>query len=104
MTHLLADNSPLMQLKVLELQQQYYENIFNINSIDELDKTTATQPVTAPHAERKEDKIIERFIQEEPQIKHPSMVKLDSENKAKKSSEDRDELVTETHAENRDIF
>ena len=42
--------------------------------------------------------IIERFIQEEPQIKPQSSDKLDNENKARKSSEDSDELVTETLA------
>ena len=79
-----------------ELQQQYYENIVSLTSIDDLDKTAenvaATPPVT------KEEKIIERFIKEEPQIQHPSGIKLDNENKAKQSSEDRDELVTETLA------
>ncbi|MDB5155958.1 MAG: hypothetical protein JWR50_665, partial [Mucilaginibacter sp.] len=46
----------------------------------------------------KEDQIIERFIQEEPQITHPSGVKLNNENKARRSSEDKEELVTETLA------
>ena len=80
-----------------ELQKQYYENIVSTNSIDEVDKNIP--PVIAtPQPVRKEDKIIERFIQEEPQIKHPSGVKLDNENKAKRSSEDKEELVTETLA------
>jgi hypothetical protein len=80
-----------------ELQQQYFENIFHITSVEELDKTPAPQP--APYAEkRKEQVIMERFIKEEPQIKPQSSDKLDNENKAKKSSEDRDELVTETLA------
>jgi hypothetical protein len=80
-----------------ELQQQYFENIFHITSIDELDK--GTQQHTVPFdMKRKEHVIIERFIKEEPQIKPQSSDKLDNENKAKKSSEDRDELVTETLA------
>jgi hypothetical protein len=79
-----------------ELQQQYYEGIVSINSLDELGQTART--TSAPHPLRKADRIIERFIKEEPQIKHPGNVKLDNENKAKKSSEDRDELVTETLA------
>ncbi len=80
-----------------ELQHQYYENIFHITSIEELDKTT---PPYAPVAQpkRKEQIIIDRFIHEEPTIKPQSSEKLDNENKAKKSSEDRDELVTETLA------
>ena len=47
---------------------------------------------------RKEEEIIERFIQEEPQIKPLSTEKLDNENKAKLSSEDSYEMVTETLA------
>ncbi|MDB4925724.1 hypothetical protein [Mucilaginibacter sp.] len=78
-----------------ELQQQYYENIVSISSMNELDQAPSK---TIANPGRKEDKIIERFIQEEPQIKHPSGIKLDNENKAKKSSEDKDELVTETLA------
>lgn len=80
-----------------ELQQQYFENIFHITSVDELDKSTAP-PAVPFDVKRKEHKIIERFIKEEPQIKPQSSDKLDNENKAKKSSEDRDELVTETLA------
>jgi hypothetical protein len=80
-----------------ELQQQYFENIFHITSVDELDKSTAP-PAVPFDIKRKEHKIIERFIKEEPQIKPQSSDKLDNENKAKKSSEDRDELVTETLA------
>jgi hypothetical protein len=80
-----------------ELQQQYFENIFHITSVDELDKNAP--PLTAPYnVKRKEHVIIERFIKEEPQIKPQSSDKIDNENKAKKSSEDRDELVTETLA------
>jgi len=82
-----------------ELQHQYYENIFHITSVDELDKGTAPKEnAPIPDAKRKEQLIIERFIQEEPQIRPQSSDKLDNENKAKKSSEDRDELVTETLA------
>jgi hypothetical protein len=80
-----------------ELQQQYFENIFHITSVEELDKATPPPPA-APDFKRKEQVIIERFIKEEPQIKPQSSDKLDNENKAKKSSEDRDELVSETLA------
>ncbi|MEP6613844.1 MAG: hypothetical protein ABJA76_18205, partial [Mucilaginibacter sp.] len=84
-----------------ELQQQYYENIFHITSVEELDKSLPQPPFAAPPAfehNKKEQVIIERFIQEEPQIRPQSSDKLDNENKAKKSSEDRDELVSETLA------
>lgn len=79
------------------LQQQYIENIFHITSVEELDKSTSLPPVT-PDLKKKEQVIIERFIREEPQIKPQSSDKLDNENKAKRSSEDRDELVSETLA------
>ena len=78
------------------MQQQYYQNIVSTTSITELDKNPPKASSTPP--ERKENKIIERFIQEEPHIKHPTGVKLDNENKAKRSSEDKEELVTETLA------
>ncbi|MGY3214939.1 hypothetical protein [Mucilaginibacter sp. HD30] len=79
------------------LQQQYVENIFAVSSVVS-DLKVIPPKEHAPSVETKADKIIEKFIHEEPQIKHPSKAKLDSENKAKKSSEDRDELVTETLA------
>jgi hypothetical protein len=86
-----------------ELQQQYYENIFHITSVEELDKSVPVppQPLVANPAfseKKKEQTIIDRFISEEPQIRPQSSDKLDNENKAKKSSEDRDELVSETLA------
>ena len=82
-----------------ELQQQYFENIFHITSVEDLDKSTPSpSPAAAADFKRKEQQIIERFIKEEPQIKPQSSDKLDNENKARKSSEDRDELVSETLA------
>jgi hypothetical protein len=79
-----------------ELQQQYYQNIVSTTSITDLDKNgPRIPPAISP---RKESQIIERFIHDEPHIKHPSGVKLDNENKAKRSSEDKEELVTETLA------
>jgi len=80
-----------------ELQQQYYENIFHLTSVEDLEKSTEAKPVIEK-PKKKEDTIIERFIQEVPQIKPQSGDKLDNENKAKKSAEDKDALVTETLA------
>jgi hypothetical protein len=79
-----------------ELQQQYYQSIVANTSLTDYDKTAPIIPNIPPP--RKEDKIIERFIQDEPHIKHPTDMKLDNENKAKRSSEDKEELVTETLA------
>jgi len=81
-----------------ELQQQYVENIFHLTSVEDLEQHTSDQPV-AFNPKVKEDKIIERFIQEVPQIKPQTGEKLDNENKAKKSSEDHADLVTETLAQ-----
>ncbi|RVU01913.1 hypothetical protein EOD41_08130 [Mucilaginibacter limnophilus] len=79
------------------LQQQYIENIFHLTSVEQLDKSTAEIP--AVEVKHKTDEIIERFIKEEPQIKPPSSEKLDTENKAKRSSDDNDGgLVSETLA------
>ncbi|MDN5287311.1 MAG: hypothetical protein JWR38_3585 [Mucilaginibacter sp.] len=78
------------------LQQQYVENIFHVRSLEELEKTPVSD---GPEIKRKEDVIIEKFIQEEPQIRPPAMDKLDNENKAKKSAEDRNDLVSETLAQ-----
>lgn len=81
-----------------ELQQQYYENIFHLTSVEELERSTGKKPFEFG-VKKREDEIIERFIQEVPQIKPQSGDRLDNENKAKKSSEDQDELVTETLAQ-----
>ncbi len=51
-----------------------------------------------PEERKKEDEILERFLQEDPQIKPPTGDKLDNENKARQSSEDQDEMITETLA------
>jgi hypothetical protein len=80
-----------------ELQQQYYENIFSLTSATGVDRDADAARVEFDQ-NKKEDVIIERFIHTEPQIKPLSADKLDNENKAKKSSEDQDELVTETLA------
>jgi hypothetical protein len=47
---------------------------------------------------RKGDDLIERFIQQEPQISPPSADKMSPENKARKSAEDSLEVVSETLA------
>jgi hypothetical protein len=80
-----------------ELQQQYYENIFSLTSVSGVDRDTDPSSV-AFDPNKKEDVIIERFIHTEPQIKPLAADKLDNENKAKKSSEDQNDFVTETLA------
>jgi len=80
-----------------ELQQQYIESIFQLNTVEDLENGVEEKPVF--DTKKKEDEIIERFIHEVPQIRPQSADKLDNENKAKRSSEDEDELVTETLAQ-----
>jgi hypothetical protein len=46
--------------------------------------------------ERTTEDIVERFIQEEPQIRPPSSTQLDNENKGRQSEQDQEELITET--------
>ena len=61
--------------------------------------TPIREQTTSPTAEkRKGDDIIERFIQQEPQLSPPSADKMSPENKARKSAEDSLEVVSETLA------
>lgn len=79
-----------------ELQQQYFENIFHLSSAEDF-VPDAAQTIEFD-MQSKEDRIIKRFITEDPHIHPPVGEKLDTENKAKKSSEDAYEMVTETLA------
>ncbi|MDF3078889.1 MAG: hypothetical protein K0S09_2778 [Sphingobacteriaceae bacterium] len=83
---------------VEELNHQIIENIFHLqtpldNMEPELHPTTVEFEV-----KKKEAVIIEKFIKEEPQIKPPQLEKIDSENKARRSAEDPNDLVSETLA------
>ncbi|MBK0383773.1 hypothetical protein I5M32_12460 [Pedobacter sp. SD-b] len=81
------------------LNHQIAENIFHLRSVDEVVENKKETNFTVPYDFRqKEHKIIEKFIAEEPQIKPPAANKIDTENKAKKSSEDSNEVVSETLA------
>jgi hypothetical protein len=88
---------PVKRVAPDELQQQYYENIFSLTSVSEIEKDDDSKGIAFDHT-KKEDIIIERFIHNEPQIRPPAADRLDNENKAKKSSEDQGVLVTETLA------
>lgn len=79
-----------------ELQQQYFANIFNLTSVSSIGNIEP--PMVEFDPAKKEDVIIERFIHTDPQIKPLSPDKLDNENKARKSAEDQDAMVTETLA------
>ncbi|QKJ28279.1 hypothetical protein HQ865_00400 [Mucilaginibacter mali] len=83
--------------KADELQQQYFENIFHLSSAEEL-VPDATANTVEFDMQSREDRIIQRFLAEDPQIHPPVGEKLDTENKAKRSSEDAFDMVTETLA------
>lgn len=90
------DTSKQIAVKEDVLSHQIAENIFHLRTVDDLShQQTQTVPFDF---RRKEYQIIERFIKEEPQIKPPPANKIDTENKAKRSSEDSHELVSETLA------
>lgn len=83
-------------LRQNELQQQYVEHIFHLQSaFTEEDKSYAP---TQFKRNSKGDEIIESFIKNEPQISPPNPEQINNENKAKKSAEDHNDLVSETLA------
>ena len=80
-----------------ELQQQYVEHIFHLQSHltgseELLDSAEPPKPVS------KDFQIIDSFIKNDPQIHPPNAEQIDNENKAKKSAEDQNDLVSETLA------
>lgn len=80
-----------------ELQQQYVEHIFHIqtpfNVADEASKGPINRQVVPKGID-----IIDSFIKNDPQIKVPKAEQINNENKAKKSAEDNYDLVSETLA------
>jgi hypothetical protein len=79
-----------------ELHQQYVEHIFHIQSPFNAEEILDT--AVQPHTDPKDAKIIDEFIQKDPQISAPRPEQIDNENKAKKSAEDHNDLVSETLA------
>lgn len=80
-----------------ELQHQYVEHIFHLQSPfnSEEEEGYTTDGFRNPS---KGDEIIESFIKNDPQISPPKPEQIDNENKAKKSAEDHNDLVSETLA------
>ncbi len=80
-----------------ELQQQYIEHIFHLqtpfNTYEETNKGPLNRQIS-----HKGNEIIETFIKNEPQIRVPKPDQINNENKAKKSAEDNYDLVSETLA------
>ncbi|RZK81761.1 MAG: hypothetical protein EOO92_04125 [Pedobacter sp.] len=82
--------------KQSELQQQYVEHIFHIQT-----PFNAEELLQTPARDRQPPKgidIIEKFIKNEPQIRVPKADEINNENKARKSAEDHNDMVTETLA------
>ncbi len=80
-----------------ELQQQYLENIFHLQSPNDFTETKR-EVITNEPISIKGEKIIESFIKNAPQIKPLNAEQINNENKAKKSAEDKNDLVSETLA------
>lgn len=79
-----------------ELHQQYVEHIFHIQSPFNAEEILNNVP--EQQAEPKDALIIDEFIKKDPQITPPRPEQIDNENKAKKSAEDHNDLVSETLA------
>jgi hypothetical protein len=80
------------------LNNQIAENIFHLKGVEDI-AVNFKRNVTVPfNFQNKGNNIIDKFIKEEPQIRAPAPNKVDTENKAKKSSEDTNEVVSETLA------
>jgi hypothetical protein len=80
-----------------ELQHQYVEHIFHLQS----PFTETEEDGYTTEGFRKQGKgadLIESFIKNDPQISPPKPEQIDNENKAKKSAEDHNDLVSETLA------
>lgn len=79
-----------------ELQQQYVEHIFHIQSPFNAEEILNNVPEVK--GDPKDLEIIDKFIKNAPQITAPRPEQIDNENKAKKSAEDHNDLVSETLA------
>ncbi len=91
------EQQPTQMQRPGELQHQYVEHIFHLQSPFSNDEETGynTDSFRNP---TKGDEIIESFIKKDPQISPPKPEQIDNENKAKKSAEDDNDLVSETLA------
>ncbi len=86
------------ELDRIILDQQIRESIIHLqNPEDKLSEETKRR-ATTPRSDDRTTEVIERFIREEPQIQPPPAEQLNMENKARKSSEEQFDLVTETLA------
>ncbi|MGO1788077.1 MAG: hypothetical protein ACTHZ7_13470 [Sphingobacterium sp.] len=81
------------------LDQQIRENIFHLQDPeDKLSKQGKKQTIEFGTSQRMGE-VIDKFIREEPQIQPPKAEEINTENKARRSSEDQSRVVTETLAD-----
>ena len=80
-----------------DLQHQYVEHIFHLQAPFEPEQEAENSIQTATLS--KESEIIDTFIKNDPQIKALPPNQINNENKAKKSAEDSNDLVSETLAQ-----
>ncbi|MBD1427527.1 hypothetical protein [Sphingobacterium arenae] len=80
------------------LDQQIREHIIHLQSPEDKLSEEVKGRETASNETSKVAEVIERFIRDEPQIQPPQPEHLNVENKARKSSEEQFDLVTETLA------
>ncbi|MHA4893485.1 hypothetical protein ACXZ1K_01940 [Pedobacter sp. PWIIR3] len=91
-----AQKNPQPGSKPSELQQQYVEHIFHIQTPFNAEELVAAPPhAKVPH---KGSEIIEKFIKGDHQIRVLKADEINNENKARKSAEDQNDMVTETLA------
>lgn len=86
------------KLEFAVLDQQIRENIFHLQNPEEKLSDSVKHKTVEATMTKKTDRIIERFIQKDPQIQPPAPEHLNTENKARRSSEDQLTLVSETLA------
>ncbi len=79
------------------LQQQYVEHIFHLQTGVGIDDSSTNISLNN-NTPGKDSKIIEAFLESDPQIRPPQHNKIDNENKARKSAEDHNDVVSETLA------
>ena len=79
-----------------ELQQQYVEHIFHIQSPFNPEEILNNSPEIK--GDPKDGEIIDNFIRRDPHISPPRPDQIDNENKARKSAEDHNDVVSETLA------
>ena len=80
------------------LDQQIREHIIHLQHPEDKLSEEVKQRESAEQGVNKVSEVIDRFIREEPQIQPPQAEQLNVENKARKSSEEQFDLVTETLA------